>query len=120
MIYFNFIIKSVIFPFLLASTLAASSRLTESVAYEGQLRIGKNESTIVYLGEETGDLAAFCFSNKSSVGRAVLSKCKNGEQCKFSGRVDWKISCSIKGNFSARAKIVSIRSVRKILRKKQI
>ncbi len=119
MVYFNFILKFVVFLFLFAPSFAANGQQTDSVTYEGQLEVGKRESTIVYLGEETGDLAAFCFTNKSSIGRAILSKCKNRGRCKFSGRVDWSKSCSISGSFSARAKIVSLKSVRKLVRKKR-
>ncbi len=123
MIHHKFIIKTVVFLSLIASSFVANAQQSETVIYEGQLVVGKGESTIVYLGEESGDLAAFCFMNKSSIGRAILSKCKNKEQCKFSGRVDWSKSCSISGsisgNFSARAKIVSLKSVRKLARKKR-
>jgi hypothetical protein len=89
MIHRNFIIKFVAFLFLIAPCFVVNGQQSETVTYEGQLQVGKRESTIVYLGEETGDLAAFCFTNKSSIGRAILSKCKNKEQCRFSGRVDW-------------------------------
>ena len=119
MIHRNFIIKTVVFLFLVAPSFATNAQQSEVVTYEGQLQVGKHESTIVYLGEETGDLAAFCFINNSSIGRAILSKCKNKEQCKFSGRVDWRSSCNIKGNFSASGKIVSLKSVRKPVRKKR-
>ena len=119
MIYRNSIIKTVAFLFLIAPGFVANAQQSEKAAYEGQLQVGKHESAIIYLGDETGDLAAFCFPNRSSVGRAILSKCKNREQCKFSGRVDWNGSCSITGDFSARAKIVSLKSVRKVVRKKR-
>ena len=119
MIHRNYIIKIVVFLFLIASSFVVNAQQSETVTYEGQLQVGKSESTIVYLGEESGDLAAFCFMNKSSIGRAILSKCKNKKQCKFSGRVDWSSSCSITGGFSARAKIVSLKSVKKITRKRR-
>ncbi len=119
MIYRNFIIKTVVFLFLIAPSFSTNGQQSEMVTYEGQLQFGKRESTIVYLGEETGDLAAFCFTNKSSIGRTILSKCKNKELCKFSGRVNWNSSCSISGGFSARAKIVSLKSVRKLVRKRR-
>ena len=119
MIRRNFIIKVVAFLFLIASSFAANGQQTEIVTYKGQLQVGKGESTIVYLGKDTGDLAAFCFTNKSSIGRAILSKCKNKEQCKFSGRVDWSKPCNISESFSARAKIISLKSVRKFVRKRR-
>jgi len=119
MIYRNSIIKTVVFLFLIAPSLVTKGQQSEMVTYEGQLQIGKRQSTIVYLGEETGDLVGFCFMNKSSIGRTILSKCKNKQQCKFRGRVDWSNSCSISGGFSSRAKIVSLKSVRKLARKRR-
>jgi hypothetical protein len=119
MIHRNFIIKIVVFLFLLAPSFVVNAQQSETVTYEGQLQVGKRESTIIYLGEESGDLAAFCFPNKSSVGRTILSKCKNKELCKFVGRVNWSGSCSISGGFSARAKIVLLKSVRKLVRKRR-
>lgn len=118
MFHRNSIIKIVVFLFLIAHCFMANGQQTETVTYEGQFKVGKRESTIVYLGEETGDLAAFCFTNKSSIGRAILSRCKNKGRCKFSGRVDWNSSCSIRGGFSARAKIIALKSVRKLVRKR--
>jgi hypothetical protein len=94
----------------------------EIVTYKGRLEVGKAESTIIYLGSETGDLAAFCFTNKSAVGRAILSKCKTGKQCEFTGQVDWDKSCNIKQFYpagtdmqvlSASGKIISVKSVRR-------
>jgi len=128
MSYSNFIVKILIFLILFSSSLVADGQQPDLVTYKGKLQVGKNESTIIYLGEETGDLAAFCFANKSAVGRALLSKCKNGEVCKFSGRVKWGKACKFKGNFSksteigdfsAEAKIVSVKSVRKFTYKKR-
>jgi hypothetical protein len=91
---------------------------TETVTYQGKLIIGATESIIMYLGAESGDLAGFCFPNKSTVGRAILAKCKNGQQCKFTGKVDWNKSCEYKANYSAQARIISVTSVRKIANKK--
>lgn len=86
---------------------------SESATFKGQLEVGKLESAIMYLGEETGDVAAFCFLNNSEAGRAVLAACKNGEQCEFTGKVDYEKVCKIKAeNLSASAKIVSIESVK--------
>lgn len=87
----------------------------ESVTYKGGLEVGKTDSTILYVGEETGDYAAFCFANNSEVGRAVLKACKNGEQCEFTGQVDFESPCKVKNleaNLSASGKILSIESVK--------
>ena len=79
--------KFLIFLLLLLPGFVVRGQTTELIALEGRLPFEKGESTIVYLGDETGDLAAFCFLNKSKVGRLFLSKCKNGEQCQFGGRL---------------------------------
>ena len=99
--------------FLSLTSLTLAGKQIDFVTYQGQLQVNKNESAIIYLGDKTGDLAAFCFDNRSTAGRAILSKCKNREQCVFSGQVDWGKSCDIKGNFSASAKIISVKSVKR-------
>ncbi len=95
---------------------------TETVTYNGRLEVGKTKSVILYLGSETGDLAAFCFLNKSAVGRAILSKCKPGKECEFTGKVNWDKSCDVKRIYpggkdlqqlSASAEIISVKSVRR-------
>src|SRR5215203_4786850 len=95
-----------------------ASAQTEPVTYQGKLIIGESESIIMYLGAESGDLAGFCFPNKSTVGRTILAKCKNGQQCKFTGKVNWSTSYNYKENFSAQARIVSVTSVRRIVSRK--
>lgn len=108
--------------------LPVNGQTTSAAAYEGKLIVGKRNSAIIYYGEESGDLAAFCFINKSKVGRAILSKCKNGEQCEFDGQIslsadscntayNWAKSRKL-GGFSQSAKIVSLKSVRKVRTKK--
>lgn len=92
----------------------------DSVSYKGRLEVGKLDSTILYVGEETGDYAAFCFTNKSAVGRAVLAACKNGEQCEFVGKVDFESPCKVKNleaDLSASGRITKIESVKSLTRK---
>ena len=72
----NITMKFLIFLLLLLPGFVVRGQTTELIALEGRLPFEKGESTIVYLGDETGDLAAFCFLNKSKVGRLFLSKCK--------------------------------------------
>jgi hypothetical protein len=120
--YSKSLIGALILFLLLICNLIVVANQPETVTYKGKLEIGKTESAIIYLGSESGDLAAFCFTNKSAVGRAILSKCKVGKQCEFTGRVDWNKSCSIKQFYpagtdmpglSASGKIISIKSVRR-------
>lgn len=86
----------------------------ETETYTGKLEIGKTDSAIVYVGAETGDVAAYCFSNKSKVGIAILAACKKGEQCEVTGTVDGEASCKIKDEreLSASGKITSVKSVK--------
>ena len=87
----------------------------ETVSYKGALAVGKTDSTILYLGAESGDYAAFCFLNNSEAGRAILAACKNGEQCEFVGAVDFESPCGVKGleaSLSASGKITKIESVK--------
>lgn len=99
----------------LSGRAAASQSGTESETYAGKLQVGKTNSVILYVGEETGDYAAFCFTNSSEVGRAILAACKDGEQCQFTGEVA-EGECKVPGleaDLSASGKIVSIKSVKK-------
>lgn len=117
------IIQNSVLRFATAVTLLLSASLVngqgaESVTYQGQLNVGARQSMIVYVGAETGDMAAFCFTNKSAVGRAILAKCKDGVQCKFSGRVDWEKTCPNEGDYSARARILSVKAVRRLPNKR--
>ena len=93
----------------------------ESETYNGTLEVGRTGSAIVYVGEETGDVAAFCFTNNSEVGRAVLAACRNGGQCEFTGKIDYEAACKIKDErgLSASGKITSIESVKRIAPRKR-
>ena len=48
--------------------------------------------------------STFCFTNKSRVGRALLSKCTNKGECKFKATVDWSRSCGDERKFLGRPK----------------
>jgi hypothetical protein len=74
----------------------------------------------LYFGEESGDYAAYCFTNNSEAGRAILAACKNGEQCEFSGNVDAESGCKVPGleaDLSASGKVLKVESVRSLGRK---
>ncbi len=103
-----------------AETEGGETPQNETVTYKGNLQVGKTDSVIVYVGEETGDYAAFCFSNKSAVGRAVLAACKNGGQCEFTGEVG-DGECEVPGleaSLSFSARITKIESVKNLSVKK--
>ena len=46
---------------LLTPGLIVVAQQPEFATYEGILKVGKHESSISYLGKETGDVAIFCF-----------------------------------------------------------
>lgn len=100
----------------LSGEVGASQPGTESESYAGELQVGKTDSVILYVGMETGDYAAFCFKNKSKVGRAILAACKNRQQCQFTGEIvdgTCKVP-GLKASLSASGRIVSIKSVKKL------
>jgi Aspartic acid proteinase inhibitor len=95
----------------------------ESETFAGKLEVGKTGSLILYFGAESGDYAAFCFKNNSEAGRAILNACKNGEQCEFTGDIDYSTPCKVKtlkADLSASGEIVAVSSVRSLTAKKKI
>jgi hypothetical protein len=91
-------------------------------AISGELQTGKSESVILYVGVETGDYAAYCFKNNSDAGRAILSACKNGEECEVVGENDGSTACDVpglEGDLSASGKITKVVSVKSLGRKKR-
>ena len=118
--------KKLLFLLILFGSILPVAAQTET--WTGKLIVGKLDSAIIYYGEQSGDLAAFCFANRSTVGRAVLRKCRNGAQCQFTGRIsltgdlcgtarDWAKRLKL-GGFSQTAKIMSLKSVKIIRRRK--
>jgi hypothetical protein len=84
------------------------------------LQVGKTESLILYVGRETGDYAAYCFTNDSEAGRAVLAGCKDKEQCEVTGTTGEGV-CKVPGleaDLSASGKITKVESVKTLGRKK--
>jgi hypothetical protein len=101
-------------------TVPAQAGADELEKIRGELQVGKTESVILYFGEESGDYAAYCFTNDSEAGRAILAACKNGEQCEFSGNVDAESGCKVPGleaDLSASGKVLKVESVRSLGRK---
>jgi hypothetical protein len=87
---------------------------------QGELQVGKAESVILYVGEESGDYAGYCFTNDSEAGRAILAACKDGEQCEVAGTID-DSNCKVPGleaSLSASGRIVKVASVKTLGRKK--
>jgi hypothetical protein len=93
---------------------------SEGDRIEGELQVGKTESVILYVGRESGDYAAYCFTNDSEAGRAILAACKDKEQCEVIGKVD-DYRCKVPGleaDLSASGKIVKVESAKTRGRKK--
>ena len=101
-----------------ASTPAAQSEASE---VEGELQVGKTESVILYVGEETGDYAGYCFTNDSEAGRAIMAACKDKERCAVKGTVDHEAGCEVPGleaTLSDKGKITKVESAKSLGRKK--
>ena len=94
---------------------AADSLVTEGT-FKGTLRAGKADSYMVYVGEESGDFAAFCFANASEAGRAILAACRDGDTCEFNGKVDQGVECKVDKEtqkvLSAGGRILSVTSAK--------
>jgi hypothetical protein len=75
---------------------------------------------ILYFGAESGDYAAYCFTNDSEAGRKILAACKEGKQCAVTATVD-DSRCKVPGleaDLSASGKIVKVQSVKPVGGKK--
>ena len=102
------------------STVATPSSDSESENVSGELQVGKTESVILYVGEETGDYAAYCFTNDSDAGRALLAACKNKEQCEAKATLG-EGTCKVPGleaTLSASFKILKVNSAKSLGRRK--
>lgn len=96
---------------------AQSNKKTEFITQQGMIRTDGKESTILSLNEDTGDVAGFCFINDSEIGRLIADTCKKGDLCEFSGEVDWtEKNCRGSEAFTSQARILSIKSVKKIIK----
>jgi hypothetical protein len=94
---------------------------TERITIDGQLHFAKTGSHIFYVGKESGDFAAYCFANESEAGRAILAACKDGDQCEITGEVASDDKCNppeYKGMLSGSAKIIKVKTVKKLTSKK--
>lgn len=86
----------------------------------GELQKGDTESLILYFGEESGDYAAYCFSNNSDAGRKILAACKDREQCEVTGETEAG-SCKVPGleaDLSDSGRIVKASSAKPLGRRK--
>jgi hypothetical protein len=105
-----------------ASTAKATPADSESENVSGELTVGKTESVILYVGMETGDYAAYCFTNASEVGRAILAKCKNKDQCEVTATLgDGGGSCKVSGleaTLSAEFRILKVNTIKSLGRRK--
>jgi Protein of unknown function (DUF3828) len=103
-----------------ASHAISTGGQSDATTIQGELQVGKRESVILYVGMETGDYAAYCFTNNSKAGRAILAACKNKRQCEVTGTVS-DYSCKVPGleaDLSASGRIVKVRSVKSLGRKR--
>jgi hypothetical protein len=104
-----------------SNTAPSPTGKSEGDRVQGELQVGKSESVILYVGRETGDYAAYCFTNDSEGGRAILAACKDKEQCDVIGKVDYDSGCKVPGleaDLSASGKIVKVESAKSAGRNK--
>jgi hypothetical protein len=104
-----------------SNTAATPAAQSEASDVEGELQVGKTESVILYVGEETGDYAGYCFTNDSEAGRAILAACKDGERCQVKATVDHETRCKVPGleaDLSDSGKITKVESAKSLGRKK--
>lgn len=88
---------------------------------DGELQVGKTESVILYVGEESGDYAAYCFANDSDAGKAILAACKDKQQCEVKGTIDGTVKCKVPGleaDLSDSGRITAVKSVKSLGKKK--
>lgn len=93
---------------------------SDSEDVSGELQVGKTESVILYVGEDTGDYAAYCFTNDSEAGRALLAACKNGDQCEAKATLG-EGTCKVPGleaDLSASFKISKVTSAKSLGKRK--
>jgi hypothetical protein len=92
----------------------------EAETVQGELQVGKTESVILYVGKESGDYAAYCFTNDSEAGRVIMAACKDRDQCEVKGAID-DFACKVPGleaDLSASGKISRVLSAKSLGRKK--
>ena len=94
---------------------------SEGDKIQGELQTGKTESVILYFGQESGDYAAYCFTNDSEAGRAIFAACKDRAQCEVIGKIDYESGCKAPGleaDLSASGRILKVESVKYLGSKK--
>lgn len=96
----------------------ADDSLVVEGTFKGTLHAGKTDSYMVYVGEESGDYAAFCFTNDSDAGRAILAACKDGDTCEFDGKVDQGAECKVDKDtqkvLSGSGRVLSVKSAKSL------
>ena len=97
-----------------SNTSSAAAGDADETEMSGELQVGKTESVILYVGKETGDYAAYCFSNDSEAGRAIMAACKNGDECEVTGTMKSE-KCKVPGleaDLSDSGRIMKVKSVK--------
>ena len=97
-----------------SKTSPASADKSDAEQIQGELQKGKTDSVILYVGEETGDYAAYCFANDSEAGRAILAACKDKERCEVMGTTG-EGACDVPGleaDLSASGRILKVESAK--------
>ncbi len=88
---------------------------TEEGKLQGELQVGRTQSVILYLGQESGDYAGYCFGNDSDAGRTILAACKDRSQCAIVATIDYESRCIVpefQGDLSATGAILRVASAK--------
>ena len=114
----NNLLKAALACVVFGAAAICPAQTAETMTFKGTVKVGKSVSYILYVGEETGDYAAFCFAKNSAIGRRILAACKNGEVCQFTAKVNQETECKVdratQKVLSGSGKIVSIASVKPV------
>ena len=91
----------------------ADSENVETNTWVGQLKVADAESTLNYVGAESGDWVPMRFRNDSDAGKKILAACRNDDNCEFTGAVEW-LDEAPPPDASAVARIVRVDSVKQL------
>lgn len=92
----------------------------EEAKVKGELQVGRIQSVILYLGQESGDYAGYCFDNDSDAGRTILGACKDRSQCEIAATIDYESRCIVpefQGDLSATGRILKVESAKDLGKK---
>lgn len=91
----------------------AAAENAEVGTWAGQVKVSYADSTINYVGAESGDWVPMRFGNESEAGRKILAACRNDDLCEFTGAVEF-LDEAPPPDASAVARILRVDSVKRL------